>query len=426
MRVRRGSSWAWMLAGTVLSLSCSGARPEVRAALTGSLPELQQQIARAEQDGPLSDARLKELARAVAEREIAGAGGRDAAEQVAVFRSCLPQVSGALEDRASRGDEAAAVANLLLFEAGKRSASDFVARYREADSGAFRALAARAATSPAHAELRRRYFTDPDERVRRAAFDAALRAPVASHLPDLLEAARLDPSGANRARAAQAAGRVGTEAAVLGLSDLFSSGDEQEQLAVLDAWSEPRSYHAGGERELSRALSRPGLVSVSAASLLLRSRESRAAAVAVLARAIADGTDDERRLALSSAPLSERTVKEALEKAAKSPSPAVTPLVLARLAELPGAGPQARARLEKLAEDKSDYGLDASYALARLGSLRAVSRVEQELSHARSARRLRAALTLASLGKTQHLAPRLGDRDPFVRATLSCRLSGGR
>jgi HEAT repeat protein len=426
MRVRRGSSWAWMLAGSALLFSCGGVRPEVRAALSGTLPELQREIARAEQSAPLSDARLRELAQAVAEREIAGAGGSDGAAQVAVFRGCLPAVNGALDERATRGDEAAAVATLLLFEAGKRDADPLVEKYREADSPAFKALAARATLSPTHAELRRRYFTDADERVRRAAFDAALQAPSSAHLPDLLEAARLDPSASNRARAARAVGRIGSEAAVLGLSDLYASGDEQEQLAVLDAWSEPRSFRSGGERQLSRALSQPGLVSVSAASLLLGSRDSRAAAVAVLARAIADGSDDERRVALMSAPLSEPSVKEALEKAAKSPSPEVTPLVLSRLAELPGAGPAAREKLEKLAEDKSDYGLEASYALARLGSLRAISRVERELSHERSARRLRAALTLASLGKKQHLAPRLADRDPFVRATLACRLAGAR
>lgn len=426
MRLRRGVSWAWMLAGAALSLACGGVRPEVRAALNGTLPELEQEIAKAERGGPLSDARLKDLARAVAEREVAGAQGREGAEQIALFRPCLPQVGAALRERAERGDEAAAVATLLLFEAGQRDARELVSSYRDADSPAFRALAARATLSARDAELRRRYFTDPDEGVRRNAFEAALRAPLPSHLADLVEAARLDPSAGNRARAAQAVGRIGSEAAVLGLSDLFSAGDEQEQLAVLDAWSEPRSFRSGGERELSRALQKPGLVSVSAASLLLDSRDSRAAAVAVLARAIADGSDEERRLALMSAPLSEPSVKEALEKAAKSPSPEVTPLVLTRMAELPGAGPKARAQLEKLADDKSDYGLEASYALARLGSIRGVSRVEQELSHPRSSRRLRAAMTLVSLGKKQRLAPRLGDRDPFVRATLACRLAGAR
>ena len=112
--------------------------------------------------------------------------------------------------------------------------------------------------------------------------------------------------------------------------------------------------------------------------------------------------------------------------AARSPSPRYTPLVLARLAELPGRGPKARAGLEKLAEDKSDYGLEASYALARMGSLRAITRIEQELSHERSSRRLRAAVTLAGLGKKERLAPRLADKDPWVRATVACRLSGAR
>jgi hypothetical protein len=210
---------------------------------------------------------------------------------------------------------------------------------------------------------------------------------------------------------------------VLALMDLFAAGEEADQLAVLDAWSEPAAFARGGERELARALNRPGLVGVSAATLLLRSRDSRAAAVAVLARAIAEGSDDERRVAVMAAPLAERSVKEALEKAAQSLSPEVTPLVLSRLAQLPGQAAKARAGLEKLAEDKSDYGLEASYELARLGSLRAITRVEQELSHERASRRLRAAITLAGLGKLGHLAPRLADRDPFVRATLACRLS---
>jgi HEAT repeat protein len=384
---------------------------------------LKREIARAEQAGALDKARLRQLAHAVAEREIAGAQGPDAAEQLAVFRPCLPELETALDERAVRGDEAAAVATLLLFEAGKRNASELVSRYREADSGAFRALAARATLAPEQAELRRRYFTDPDERVRRAAFEAALKAPISSQLGDLVEAARLDPSPANRSRAAQAVGRIGNEPAVLGLMDLFTAGDEQEQLAVLDAWSEAPSFRRGGERELSHALNRSGLVSVSAATLLLRSRESRAAAVAVLARAIEGGSDDERRLALMTAPLEEPSVKAALEKAAQSPSPEVTPLVLSRLAELPGAGPKARAQLEKLAQDSSDYGLEANYELSRFGSLRAIARVEQELSHERASRRLRAAITLAGLGKMQHLAPRLADKDPLVRATLACRLS---
>jgi HEAT repeat protein len=394
--------------------------------LTGTLPELQQEIARAERDGGLSGARLRDLARAVAEREIAGATGAEGAEQIAVFRPCLPALETPLSERAARGDEAAAVATLLLFEAGKRQADDLVTRYKEADSAAFRALAARATLSPRHAELRRRYFTDPDERVRRAAFEAAVKAPLPGQLADLVEAARLDPSPSNRSRAAQAAGRIGSEPAVLGLLDLFAAGDEQEQLFVLDAWSEAPSFERGGERELARALSRPGLVGVSAAALLLRSKESRTAALAVLARAIAEGTDDERRSALMAAPLGERLIQDALDKAAKSPSPELTPIVLERLTELPSRAPKARAGLEKLAEDKGDSGLEASYTLARLGSKSAIARIQKELSHERASRRLRAAVTLAGLGKPQNLAPRLADKDPLVRATLACQLSEAR
>lgn len=424
MRAVRGFGWVFAFVLGTASAACGGVRPEVRAALTGSLPELKQEIARAEKGGPLSDAQLRDLAHAVAEREIAGATGADGVAQLSVFRPCASQMSVALDERAARGDEVAATATLLLFEDGKRDAADLVSRYREADSGAFRALAARASLAPSNVELRRRYFTDPDERVRRGAFEAALKAPLSALLSDLVEAARLDPSPSNRARAAQAVGRIGSEPAVLSLSDLFSGGDEQAQLAVLDAWSESPSFGRGGERELSRVLKGSGLVPVSAATFLLRSRDSRAAAVAVLARAITDGSDDEKRLAIMMAPLQEPSVRDALQKASTSPNPEITPLVLARLAEVPAASAKARAALEKLAQDKGDAGLEASYTLARLGSGSATARVEKELSSERASHRLRAAVTLAGLGKKQHLAPTLADPDPLVRATVACRLTG--
>lgn len=423
MRVRRVISRAYWGATALWLSACAGPRPEVKAALVGSLPELKQEIARAEKSGNLTESRVTELARAVAEREIAGARGPEGAEQLGLFRGCLPVVEAALDERSSRGDDAAAVATMLLFEAGERDGSELLARYQDAESGAFRALAARATVTSGRAQLRRRYFIDPDERVRRAAFEAARTAPIASQVPDLAEAARLDPSPANRARAAQALGRIGSEPAVLALLDLFNGADEQQQLSVLDAWSESPSFSHGGERELGRALERSGLVGVSAASLLLRSTESRPAAIAVLARAIAEGGDDERRLAVMAAPLDEPTVRDALRKAAKAPSPEVTPMVLSRLAELPAERTEARARLEKMAEDKSDYGLEASYVAAQLGSARALERLRGELGHERASRRLRAALALARLGQKQRVAARLADDDPFVRSSLACSLT---
>jgi hypothetical protein len=163
-------------------------------------------------------------------------------------------------------------------------------------------------------------------------------------------------------------------------------------------------------------------VSVSAATLLLRSRESRAAAIAVLARAIENGSDDEKRVALGSAPLDDPSIREALKKAGTSPSPQLTPLVLARLTELPGEAPKARAALERLARDDSDYGLEANYTLLRFGSASALRRIERELDHERASRRLRAAVTLAALGKTERLAPLLADSDPFVRASVACQV----
>ncbi|HYQ18617.1 MAG TPA: hypothetical protein VEQ58_22730, partial [Polyangiaceae bacterium] len=82
--------------------------------------------------------------------------------------------------------------------------------------------------------------------------------------------------------------------------------------------------------------------------------------------------------------------------------------------------------LEKLAQDKSDYGLEASYVLASFGAPGSIGRIEQELSHERASRRLRAALALVRLGQKRHVAARLADSDPFVRASLACRLAEAR
>src|SRR5258706_228773 len=179
----RALPWALLFSGLAFSVGCVGVRPEVKAALTGSLPELQQEIARADSRGELSGARLQQLAHAVAEREIAGARGADGAAQLAVFRPCLPELETALDERAARG--------------------------------------------------------------------------------------------------ALGAGPAGS-----GLVDLSAGGGDQGHLGGLGAGWEAAGFRQGGGRELARMLSRSGLVPVSAATLLLGSRDARAAAVSVLARAI--------------------------------------------------------------------------------------------------------------------------------------------
>ncbi len=377
--------WAMLLLGAT-TLGCGGARTEVKAALTGTLPELQQTIAQAQQGGTLDGLRLRQLAHAVAEREIASAQGADGAQQLAVFRPCLTELETALDERAARGDEVAAVATLLLFEAGKRPAAELVSRYQRPTAARFgRSQLAHLGGRPSRFAPTLLYGSGRARapwRLRSgregASFVAADRARGSS-------AARSQPSESRARRPGRRAHRQ--RASRAGTLDLFTAGDEQQQLAVLDAWSEAPSFQRGGERELSHALSRSGLVAVSAATLLLRSPDSRAAAIAVLAHAIAEGDDDARRSALMMAPLSEPSVKNALEKAAKNPSPELTPLVLSRLLELPSASPDARAKLEKLAQDKSDYGLEASYELARLGSAAALARVEHELSHEHASHR---------------------------------------
>ncbi len=121
-----------------------------------------------------------------------------------------------------------------------------VSRYAGSPSAGFRAVAARAAIRPIDTDLRKRFFADGDERVRRAAFAAAYDARDPGELEDLLEAARVDPDAQGQSLAARAAGSIGGERAVLALKDLWAQGDDALRIAIVDAWTERASLVSRG------------------------------------------------------------------------------------------------------------------------------------------------------------------------------------
>ena len=391
----------WSLA-LVLVAAC-GPKPPARTALEGDLPSLKRDIASAQQAQKLDHAAVVDLALAVGEREVMSAGGTDGALRVRSLRPCAKPLLRTMARRAEAQDDVAAELTLILLETHTADRETLLTRYARASSGAWRAVAARAAVRQADTDVRVRFFSDPDERVRRSALAAAHDAREPAELEALLEAARLDPDPESESLATRAAGAIGGERAVLGLKDLWAQGDEPLRMAIVDAWLEPGSLVSGGERELSNvADSAAGLASVSASFALARAGGPAAdAANARLRRSIAEGSDDEKRLALSVAPLSPEN-EAAIAEAAKKASPELRVTALTRLSALPNQ------RTDAVVADAGDTSVRATLI--------------KSLSDKDRQTRLRAARGLTSLGDYSNAATALGDDDASLRSDLACTI----
>src|SRR5690606_12636981 len=323
----------------ILGLLAAGCRTDgaVQAALYGDLQTLRQEIRRAQEKGRLDRDALTELARAVAGREVRSAQGEPAVRRLRTVRACAAPLYPVLEDRATRPDDAGAEAALILLEFNRVDKTRAISEHAESASGSWRAVAARASVAPAHALLRRKFFEDPDERVRRAALHAALSARAPGDLAELLEAARLDPDPLSRSLATRAVGSIGGKDAVLRLGDRWARADEDVRAVIIEAWAMPRALQSGGERELVRvAETETGQLALAAAHALFRvSHEFKKLGAQVLARAIADGTRQERQLAIRLASVDDPELRPAVITASKDADPYVKLMAHAKLVTLP-------------------------------------------------------------------------------------------
>jgi HEAT repeat protein len=398
----------------------------VNTAYYGDLSTLKREIGAAQAAGRIDRSAVVELAEAVARREVRSAKGANAVDDIRASRICVGTVETELREWAESSEDAGGEALLVLVESGRVSKEALVRRYAHASSGAFRAVAARGTGTPANADLRRAYFTDPDERVRRAALRAATEARDPADFDLLLDAARLDPDPMNRALAIRAAGGSGGAGAALALKDLWSTADDQGRLAIVEAWALPAVFDQGGGAELVRlAESRSSIASVAAAGALVRvekagEREGRA----VLARAVADGTTDERMLAIELVSVMDPSAVDALDHAAKSADPAVRAVALARLTEVPARRRAALGELEQLAKGNDGAARQARVALAAAGDASAAPLLERDLADAEPAFRTRAAVGLFRLGRPGAMASALADSDPSVRMSVACSVAG--
>ena len=179
---------------------------------------------------------------AVARRELRAARGDDALSRVSGRGSLVRERGGAGVARA-RGDGRRRGRASAPRARGGGARTEQRARGAvcgESPSGAWRAVAARGTGSSERATLRRAFYVDPDERVRREALHSALEAQDPADLTVLLETARLDPDPMSRSIATRAVGMIGGAQASLGLEDLWPGADEAEELAIVEAWSMPR------------------------------------------------------------------------------------------------------------------------------------------------------------------------------------------
>jgi hypothetical protein len=415
---------SWLLLAGLAALGCS-TPGYVKTAYYGDLATLKKEIGDAKARHALDRSSVVELARAVARREVRSTpsgGGDDVIDRIRATRTCVRSVEPELRERAAIEDDAGAEALLVLADSGRIAPVSLVDRYAHAPQGALRAVAARGTFLPRDERLRRAFYVDGDERVRRNAFRAAFEAKDAAEVELLLEAARLDPSPANRGLAVRAAGNAGGARAVLGLRDVWTTADPAVRLAIVEAWGMPRVASLGGVRELVEvAEKRDSLASVAAGSQLMRvGGEGASIGRAVVFGAVNEGTTDERMLAIQLVPLSDPEGLAVVERAAKEPRGAARIVAWARLLDSPAHRKDALAQLTDAARGKDAASRQAVAALAASEDASVTNLLLGELDGKDPAQRERAALGLFRLGRAPDMAGTLADPDPDVRLSVAC------
>lgn len=415
----------------ILALLACSTSPLTRTARDGNRGELLTELKREHDLGKLDTAHLKDAARGLLEGDIARSRGPSGDATVASLSSCAGALEGALSERADTHDSVGGEAARLLFERGSWCGG--TDDYADDELGTWRALSALDADGRGDADLerRRRFFVDGDERVRRAALDAAYAAHDERDLDALLQASRLDPNPLTRSRATRAAGAIGGQLVVAKLSERFTTVDETERLTYLEAWAQPASYSAGGRDELVRVAKQDlGLVGLAAAATLLRVEPSESATrgemLGRLLQATRDGSRGERRYALAELPAEGEETAKALREAAKDGDPDVALLATVRLAGREPDRAAAEKRLLAWAAQEDSLGRQARAALAVYGSaavlptLREGARSEDPNLRAASGR------ALIRLGQASEAYFLLGDTDSSVRRGFACTLLSGR
>ncbi len=403
----------------------------MRAAESGDLKTLRAELGAREKAGDLSNREAAKVARAVADRELRAAKGEDATKRVRETRACTGELDDALDERTRTHDLAGAEAAMALLDDGRMSrgkARDWLADQDDA----WRAVGTRTLVRDDDATARRKAFTDPGPRSRRAAMRASAEAMDPQDFDGLMEAARLDPEPFVRTEALRAAVKHGGkgQGLVTKLRDLWQSGDDALREDIAVAWTLPQIYAAGGKEALAVLVAGgvgPGAIAGAGAVLRApHAKELAGPATALLVRTLESASHRDRTHALAIAPLSDEPLLAAVKKAAGDDEvdAQVRLAALGRLAQIKEERDKAVAKLEALAAKKDDEPLAsrARMALAHAGDLRVQAWLEQDLAAKDPHARLAAADALAALGRSARGAPLLADEDASVRTRAACTL----
>ena len=251
---------------------------------------------------------------------------------------------------------------------------------------------------------------------------AAAEAASPDDLEAVLEAARLDPDTLSRSLAVRAAGAIGGHRATLALKDYWPRAAETTRLMIVEGWALPAASRAGGrERLIWAAETQSALPAIAAAGALVRLGGTTAAlGAAVLARAIKDGTQAERRLAIRLGDLADQAVLGATKAAAKDNDRKARVMALARLVGVERERLAAITGLRELSKGKDRIAVQARAALAAAGDSSILPQLLTQVQRGSSHQRRVAALGLLELGRLSSAATALADDDPAVRTAVAC------
>lgn len=372
---------------------------------------------------------LREVAVAVAGRELVTAKDRAAEARVLDVANCAGPLEESLATLGERGGVAGALALQVLIDAHRRDddLEQLSRDFGKDERDDWRAVGLRAAVAPGDFALRAGGFIDPDLRVRRAALRAAKDARAKADAGGLFEAARLDPDRTSRVFALTALGSIADGESVSRLRELWAGADEQERLEITKVWSSDAAFAAGGEEQLSWVLaSQTGVPQLAAAVTLTKRRTQPVAASAeeLLATAITSGPIEEARYAMSVAPASAKVTK-ALGDAIKDKDEAKAIAAAVALTRVESGREAASARLRELRRSTNQRWADAaSFALAASGDREARVWLDTQLFAKDPERRLTAGLVRFGDGSdtaaVSATAPLLADPDASVRVRFAC------
>ena len=430
--------------GLVLGVAgCGGAA--LHAAEHGDNAALRTEIAQKHTRGKLSNGEAANLARAVAEREIAGAKDEAAAlVRLSETRACALELDDALATRMKTRDGAGAEAALARLEDGKLGEGHARDWLDDVDDR-WRAVAVRTLHRGDDRKRRRAGILDPSPKVRRSAIRAAGDAGDLDDLGVLFETARVDPEPMLRNEAVRAMtgilhkaddpGRAASFA--IAARDLWTASDDALKEDIAVAWALDPVFANGGREALRATIAEgKGQGAIEAAAIVSRIHAKDAELVGsargLLARTIADGSRRDRLHALAASAL-DGIVLDATRKAARDDDREVKISALGRLLDLKNDRDAARKELTTIASygargTRSDDGraiedaVRARAALASAGELRIQAWIEEDLGAAEARRKTAAASALAALGRPARAAPLLADPDVSVRTRAACTM----